>query len=105
MTEPKFRNYFWCYPCDHDWEIESSAVSDAECPKCGRHCHPMYSDDLNEGPGTSGSKSLFLNYYRCFRCEHEWTDEWSATCDDECPKCGTRDCSPYRSEDLNVGFT
>jgi DNA-directed RNA polymerase subunit RPC12/RpoP len=41
----------------------------------------------------------FRNYYRCARCNHEWTDEWSATCDDDCPHCGARHMSPYKSED------
>ena len=42
----------------------------------------------------------FLNFYRCDRCERIWTDEWSCTCDDECPRCGARDMSPFNSEDL-----
>jgi predicted nucleic acid-binding Zn-ribbon protein len=42
---------------------------------------------------------LFRNYYRCERCGHEWTDEWSAQCDD-CPKCGARHMSPYKSDDV-----
>jgi hypothetical protein len=45
-------------------------------------------------------ENRFLNYYKCPRCEHEWTDEWSATCDDDCPNCGCRHVSPYKSEDL-----
>jgi hypothetical protein len=42
----------------------------------------------------------FLNFYRCDRCRKIWTDEWSCTCDDECPHCGFRDMSPFNSEDL-----
>ena len=38
----------------------------------------------------------FLNFYRCARCKRRWTDEWSCTCDDECPHCGARDMSPYQ---------
>jgi predicted nucleic acid-binding Zn-ribbon protein len=41
----------------------------------------------------------FRNYYRCTRCGHEWTDEWSAMCDDDCPHCGARHMSPLKSED------
>ena len=41
----------------------------------------------------------FRNYYRCARCGHEWTDEWSATCEDDCPECGARHMSPYKSDD------
>ena len=44
----------------------------------------------------------FCNYYRCARCNREWTDEWSATCDDDCPHCGARHMSPYRSEDIEA---
>ncbi len=41
-----------------------------------------------------------LNFYRCDRCDRMWTDEWSCACDDECPRCGARDMSPFDSEDL-----
>ena len=30
----------------------------------------------------------FRNFYRRGRCNHMWTDVWSATCDDNCPHCG-----------------
>lgn len=43
----------------------------------------------------------FRNYYRCARCGEEWTDDWSATCDDDCPHCGARHMSPYKSEDVH----
>lgn len=42
----------------------------------------------------------FLNYYHCDRCGHEWTDEWSCQCDDDCPECGARHMTPYKSDDL-----
>ncbi len=42
----------------------------------------------------------FLNLYRCDRCKKLWTDEWSATCDDDCPHCGARHMSPFDSENL-----
>ena len=42
----------------------------------------------------------FLNFYRCARCGHKWADVWTATCDDDCPKCGARHMSPYKSEDI-----
>jgi hypothetical protein len=42
----------------------------------------------------------FLNYYQCYKCDSEWNDPWSCTCDDECPVCGARDVSPSNSDDL-----
>jgi predicted nucleic acid-binding Zn-ribbon protein len=42
----------------------------------------------------------FRNYYRCAECGCEWTDVWSAQCDDDCPFCGARHMSPYKSEDI-----
>ena len=42
----------------------------------------------------------FLNHYRCARCGHEWTDEWSCGCDDDCPECSARHMSPAKSDDL-----
>jgi hypothetical protein len=44
----------------------------------------------------------FLNLYKCDRCYRHWSDEWSCTCDDECPHCGARDMTPYNSEDLTT---
>jgi hypothetical protein len=42
----------------------------------------------------------FANYYTCGRCKKSWTDEWSCTCDDDCPHCGARHMSPSKSDDL-----
>lgn len=42
----------------------------------------------------------FLNFYRCERCSRVWRDEWSCMCDDDCPHCGARHMSPYKSDDL-----
>ena len=38
----------------------------------------------------------FRNYYRCAECECEWTDVWSAQCDDDCPWC--EHMSPYKAK-------
>jgi hypothetical protein len=42
----------------------------------------------------------FRNHYRCEDCECEWSGEWSCTCDDDCPDCGSRHMEPYESDDL-----
>jgi len=42
----------------------------------------------------------FCNRFRCERCSHEWADEWSSMCDDDCPMCGARHMSPCESDDL-----
>ena len=44
----------------------------------------------------------FRNFYHCKDCDTSWEDEWSCCCDDECPNCGSRNWSPYESEDLSV---
>ena len=36
----------------------------------------------------------FTNFYRCSECGGTWHDDWSATCDDDCPHCGARHMSP-----------
>lgn len=41
----------------------------------------------------------FLNHYRCEECNVDWSDEWDATCDDECPECGVS-YTPVSSDDL-----
>jgi DNA-directed RNA polymerase subunit RPC12/RpoP len=43
---------------------------------------------------------MFRNFYRCERCGREWIDEWSCACDDDCPHCGARHMSPYKSDDV-----
>jgi DNA-directed RNA polymerase subunit RPC12/RpoP len=47
--------------------------------------------------------ALFRNFYRCTVCGNEWTDEWPATCEDDCPRCGARHMSPHKSEDVEGG--
>ena len=42
----------------------------------------------------------FVNHYTCPRCGAQWQDEWSATVDDECPECRTRNISPHHSEEV-----
>jgi hypothetical protein len=42
----------------------------------------------------------YRNHYRCGDCRADWEDEWSCCCDDECPNCGSRNWSPYDSDDL-----
>ena len=42
----------------------------------------------------------FRNYYHCARCGQHWSDVWPAQCDDDCPACGARHMSPYKSEDV-----
>ena len=48
----------------------------------------------------SRAVAMFVNFYLCDRCGGVWRDVWSATCDDDCPHCGARHMSPYRSVDL-----
>lgn len=43
--------------------------------------------------------SSFINFYKCPDCGYEWEDTWTAMCDDDCPNCGKRHISPYKSED------
>ena len=44
----------------------------------------------------------FRNYYQCDRCDHEWQDEWSCMCDDDCPSCGARHMEPFESDNLTT---
>jgi predicted nucleic acid-binding Zn-ribbon protein len=49
---------------------------------------------------SDGAFCKFRNHYECYRCEHKWTDRWSSMCDDDCPKCGARHCTPTHSDDV-----
>jgi len=41
--------------------------------------------------------ATFQNQYTCYKCKHEWTDEYDACPDDDCPECGARHVSPHTS--------
>jgi hypothetical protein len=51
---------------------------------------------------TDGNPCVFVNFYRCERCEHEWQDRWSGTCDSDCPNCGDGGYTPVRSIELDI---
>jgi hypothetical protein len=51
-------------------------------------------------PEPEEGETMWLNRYTCPECRHEWTDEWPAQCDDDCPKCGCRHISPTESEEV-----
>lgn len=54
---------------------------------------PVLPDDDDDNP------SGFINHYVCPDCKTGWTDEWSCMVDDDCPECGARHISPFKSED------
>lgn len=56
--------------------------------------------EVEETETSAPGKQLWDNHYEC-PCGEEWTDRWSATCDDDCPKCGTT-CSPSSSEEVEA---
>jgi hypothetical protein len=62
---------------------------------------PHYQQEATDDDGADDDGAgMFLNYYHCDRCGHDWTDAWPAMCDDDCPACGARHWSPYKSEDI-----
>jgi PHP family Zn ribbon phosphoesterase len=44
----------------------------------------------------------YTNYYRCEKCNVDWEDTWSCTCNDRCPKCNA-EIEPHLSEDNFTG--
>jgi hypothetical protein len=43
----------------------------------------------------------YLKFYECSACGTKWTDEWSCTCNDRCPKCRA-EIEPY--DDMNLTY-
>jgi hypothetical protein len=74
------------------------AYGDALIDSTLGHASPRGVQTMFDGDEEKG-QSTFRNYYRCASCGCEWTDVWSCQCDDDCPKCGARQMSPYKSED------
>jgi DNA-directed RNA polymerase subunit RPC12/RpoP len=42
----------------------------------------------------------YINYYECPRCKEKWADVDEAQPDDDCPECGLRHITPYKSEEV-----
>lgn len=57
------------------------------------------SDEIDEEGEDSGQQ--WLNHYRCPRCRKHWVDIWDCQCDDDCPRCGCRHVSPFRSVEVD----
>jgi hypothetical protein len=66
-------------------------VTDFTAPEPGTDFIVESSAEFEDG------KSRFRNFYR--HCEVSWDDEWSCTCNDECPECGV-EVEPFESESL-----
>jgi hypothetical protein len=49
-------------------------------------------------------KTMWKNSYFCDPleggCGNRWTDVWSCQVDDDCPKCGKRHWTPYKSVEV-----
>ena len=60
-------------------------------------------EDRWNGPVDSdGAPCFYVNFYGCERCGHQWQDQWSGTCDDDCPACGDRAYEPFKSIELDM---
>jgi DNA-directed RNA polymerase subunit RPC12/RpoP len=85
-----------------DQEIARNSVSTIDDVLALIKAHVRIAD-ARYGVVRTAKTPWFRNHYRCAVCHRTWTDEWSATCDDDCPHCGARHMSPYKSEDLEDG--
>ena len=57
--EPRFRNFYRCDRCGHEWEDVWSATSDDDCRACGaRHMSPYHSEELDIAPEQSPGPGL-----------------------------------------------
>jgi rubrerythrin len=108
---------------DQEGSIEWDDDALTQCPKCNHSgaLNTFKKTEESEDPLTSSTwagydheagepegfddddevEMKYRNYYQCYRCNHVWTDDWDAMCDDDCPKCGARHCTPYTSEELD----
>ncbi|GAN97733.1 hypothetical protein Geu3261_0240_008 [Komagataeibacter europaeus NBRC 3261] len=47
---------------------------------------------------------MLENFYRCSDCHEEWVEPWECEIDEDCPHCGTRHITPYKSLPMREGF-
>ena len=33
---------------------------------------------------------MFLNKYKCYKCNHSWSETYECSCDSECPQCDAK---------------
>jgi DNA-directed RNA polymerase subunit RPC12/RpoP len=90
-TDPESFQSTYC------WQIGDRQFAVDDTGEMTREVVPGYE------PDDEVSQQLFMNYYRCPDCSHQWRDTWSGACDDDCPRCGSRHISPYKSEDAHAG--
>jgi ssDNA-binding Zn-finger/Zn-ribbon topoisomerase 1 len=55
--------------------------------------------------GLNKMEKLFRNFYRCPKCNHEWSDTGIEKEQVKCPACEMRDIIPYASEDISNELT
>jgi hypothetical protein len=94
-TEAWVRAWAYCPHCGNA-RISSfpnnSPLADFFCGSCSEEF------ELKSQRGKFGAKVLDGE----FNTKRIWTDQWSATCDDDCPHCGARHMSPFDSETLTT---
>lgn len=78
-----------CFDPPEGFRFQGQTFSE-RCEAWAQHALDQLEEELEH---------TFRNFYHCPRCEHEWDDEWDCACDDQCPVCGLKGISPYRSED------
>lgn len=110
IPEKTLRVFVVDYDVQQDGEHANPEIHGRRC-SIDQFAIDPFSSDLEEvvanvqtdatwkGPTDSdGAPCRFTNHYHCSECDIDWTDQWSSTCDDECPECGT--CfTPTHSED------
>ena len=63
-VEMKWRNFYRCPRCGHEWEDCWDCQCDDDCPECGcRHISPSESEDIGS-PAISPSESGQAVMYR-----------------------------------------
>lgn len=49
--------------------------------------------------GSSKTTNLAFDvHYRCYKCQHEWSEEYSTACDSECPECDAKNVTALNWE-------
>jgi hypothetical protein len=68
MAQFKFRNFYKCSKCGHEWYMDWHSTCNDRCPQCNTETKPAISEDLKQ--------KLYPKFIRDVHCANEYADDY-----------------------------